>query len=752
MSIKFEKERKIFHLSTKDYSYYIHVNKLNYLIHLYDGKLIDDISKERASERYMERYAYVSEGKEVVDESFYFSQIASLMECASFGKADKRGSFAIIEGEDGIDMTNFLYVSHEIKKQASFPYKFPHVRFEGNDAEELVILTKDEYREIYLELHYIISEKYDCMVRYSKVINKEKSDIIIKKLSSMELDIPSMDYNVVSLRGEWSDDTHVDEIPLNHAVIRVADNHGARGFFENPSVILKKKDATYDFGEVYAFSIIYSGDFAYEFRVDENENTRMTVGINEETFRKTLKTGEEFFTPEVLMSYSSEGINKVSQRFHDVVREKILPQKYALKERPILLNSWEAFFMDITTDKMIQFIDEAKKVDCELVVIDDGWFRVTKDDASSLGDWKVDEKIIDLKKLVDHAHEIGMKIGLWFEPEMISPNSDLYREHPEYALYPKKISNPTLFRHQLVLDLCNKEARDNVFKQVCEVLDKYPFDYVKWDFNRFLSEAYSEVLSKEHKLETSYLFTLGTYDLFERFNERYPDILLESCASGGGRFDLGMLYYSVQAWASDETDITQRANIQFAKNLFYPLSTQGAHVSSRLIGSIQDKACLAFFGTYGYELDILKSSEEDKAKMKEFNKLVKEWHHVVTLGDYYAIYDPFKTNYVAWNVVTKDKNECLAYFMNYRKEGTKSRYLKIRGLDPNKYYFNSITNDIYKGSFYMNLGVNISTRLEVFTSMLIVLKAVDPIRATLYRKMKQVDAGRTQKEVDEGGF
>lgn len=743
MAISFEKERKIFHLSTKTYSYYIHVNALNYVVHLYDGEYLDDISKERVSERFMERYGFVENGKEVCDENYYYSSIASLMECASYGKGDVRGAFAIIDDDSGIDITNFKYESHRINKKCE-DYTLPHPRFEKFNGEELVLVLKDEVKNVYLEMHYIISEKYNCLLRYSKLINKENKEIIIKKLSSMELDLNSNDFDIVTLKGTWNVDVEEETLPLSRATTIVGDNHGARGFYYNPSLYLKEKDATLNTGHVYGFSYIYSGDFAYEFKVDEIGNSRILVGFSRDFFEKRLNSNEEFVTPMTMLTYSSEGVNKMSQNFHDVIRDCIIPSTFALKERPILMNSWEAFFTNIDTEKIINFIKKAKELGIELVVIDDGWFGKRNDDRTSLGDWYVNEEKIDLKKVVNYAHSIDMKIGLWIEPEMISPDSDLYREHPEYALYAKAYK-PTLFRHQLVLDLLNKDAKNRVRDDIFKIFDNLKFDYIKWDFNRFLSEAYSETLDSKHKLETHHNFILELYELLDSFTKRYPNILFETCASGGGRFDLGMLYYTPQIWGSDETDIVSRANIQHCRNIFYPLSTIGAHVSERKIGTIQDKACLAFFGTYGYELNINNLGEEDCKKIMEFNNLYKEWHHVVTQGDYYSLYNPYKSNYVSFYCITKDKKECLIYFMNLRKEATKSRFLKITGLDDNKYYYNSITNDIYKGSFYHHVGVNVSMPLEVFTSIIVILKEVDPIRANIYRKTKQQDGGKREK-------
>lgn len=739
MGIKYFKKRKIFHLYSKSFSYYIGINKLGYLIHLYSGNYLDDIGIERTNERYMERYSFLDSNlnKEIQDEDYYFSIIASQFECASFGKGDKRNYFARFEREDGIDITNFIFKDYKLVKGPVFPTDLPHPRFKDNEASTLIVVLKDEFSDVILELYYVISEKYEVLARFSKIYNNSNEKIVLKRLASFELDLNNNNYDILAMHGTWSNDRQAEKIPLNHSITKISDNHGSRGFNYNPSIALVNKEANLDNGEVIGLSLMYSGDFSYEINVDEIDQTRIICGINDENFEYNLEPNEYFVTPIGLITFSNLGMNKISQTFHKLCKERIIPNYDKFRNRPILLNSWEACTFDFNTNKIINFIDQAKKLDIEMVVIDDGWFGNRNDDTSSLGDWNVNEKKVDLKKIVDYCHSINMKIGLWVEPEMISPNSNLFKEHPEFSLYPKTYKNPTLFRHQLVLDLVNKNARDYVFNELTNIFDNLKFDYVKWDFNRFLTEGYSETLNKNSKLETYHKFVLGTYDLLNRFITRYPDILLETCASGGGRFDFGMLYYSPQIWCSDETDITQRVNIQYATNLFYPLSSIGAHVSNRKIGTIQDKAILAFFGTYGYELDITTLNKEDKNKIKEFNKLYKEHHQVINDGIYYSLSDPFISNYASFMAITENRKEAILFFFNYRKETTKSRFIKLKGLDESKYYFNSLTNDIYKGSFYMNIGINLSAPLDAFTTALVVLKEVDPIKTSIYKAMVQ---------------
>ena len=736
--INFDANRQIFKLTNKSFSYYFTINKLGYLIHLYSGKYLSDIALERVNERYIERYAYLDQ-KEVCDESYYFSEQGSLFECGSYLKSDKRDPFVIIKHHDGSSVTSFKYYSHRIYKNKVNPDGLPHFKVEkSGEAETLTVVLKDEKDDIFLELYYTIFKDYDCLIRFSKLINKSKSNIVLKRLSSLELDSVNNNYDLVSLHGQWADDRNLETTRIGHSKTIVSDNHGARGFRQNPAIIIKEHDATYDYGEVYMCSLVYSGNFKFELGLDEYDNFRLQALINDDCFEFEIKPEETFVTPECVLVYSHEGINKATQTMHDLIRNYLLPKKFAFKERPILINSWEAYYFDFDTEKIKKLILKAKELGIEEVVLDDGWFGKRNSDNSSLGDWNINKEKIDLGEVIDFAHKNKIKFGLWIEPEMISPDSNIFKAHPEYALYDRSIK-PTLLRHQLVMDLTSDEVIDYIFKGICSIFDNYDIDYCKWDFNRYLSEIDSQFLGSEKQGEIFHRFVLGSYKLFERFAQRYPNILLETCASGGGRFDLGMLYYSPQIWGSDETNPYSRVLMQFSTNVFYPLSTIGAHVSASTSLSMQDKIIIAAFGTFGYELDPLKLNEEDFKKIKEFNPLIKRFHHIVTLGDYYVINSPYRSNYASWICVTKDKKEALVFNFQFRREQTKTRFLKLKGLDPNKNYFNSLTNDVYKGDFYMNVGINLSAPLKEGMTMLFVIKEVNGIvKSVLNKKASEV--------------
>lgn len=735
--IIYNNKLKTFNLCNDNFSYIFGINKLGYLIHLYNGPRIDDLLLERTNEIHAERYTTWENDKEICDESYYFSQTGSRFEASSFLTGNSRGAFAIIEHGDHTELTNFLYHSHKTFYGKTFPNGFPHTFFnKKEEGETLVVTLKDVKEEIYLELYYTVFRNLNVLVRWSKLINKSKKDIKVKRLSSFELNSPNNDYEIVSLHGQWAYDREIETTKVTHANLVIDDNRGGRGFKNNPSVILKEKNTNLDYGDCYGISLIYSGNFKIEARLDEFDSLELFAGINDEYFSYLVHDNEEFYTPECIFAFSNKGINGLTHTFHDLARDYIIRKEFAHSERPLLINSWEPFLFDFDTEKIKKLIDEAKDLDIDQVVLDDGWFGERNSDRTSLGDWEVNEKKINLKEVIDYAHSKNIKFGLWIEPEMISPNSKLFKDHPDFALFDRDV-NPTLMRHQLVLDLTRDDVIDFIFEKIAKIFETYPIDYCKWDFNRWLSEIGSIALPKDRWNEINYRFTLGTYKLFNKFVEKFPKVLLESCASGGGRFDFGMLYYSPQIWCSDNTNPYDRVMIQYATNIFYPLSSQGAHVSACNALGIQEKAIISMFGTAGYELDPSKLDENDKNLIRNMNKLIKEWHHLITDGDYYAIKNPFENNFAQWNVVSKDKKEAIIFSFNFKGEQSKARFLKVKGLDKDLNYYNSLTNDVAKGEFYMNVGINLSAPLKEGMTIAIILKAVGPITKSIANSRAQ---------------
>ncbi|MCI6788517.1 MAG: alpha-galactosidase [Mollicutes bacterium] len=728
MNIKFDNINKVFILENKNIIYSFYVNEIGVLVKLYFGEKIHDLTKNAIN--YMndisgDVYSYYDLDNKKEHEFFnpYFSGQGSLIEIPSYLTYDKRKPLIVINHDDNSLITDFRYVSHEIFKGKTKFENMPYIKGNENECITLKITLKDLKDEIYLDAYYTIYEDLDLIVRHNEIINKSNKAIYINKASSLALDLNNDDYKLISIQGTYATDRELEAQDIKHNTILIEEISGAKGFYHNPVFMLKHKDSNDDFGEVIGGGLIYSGNFKFEFSGTNMDQTRCILGINDDYFEAKLDKFDTFITPEAFLIYSSKGTNYITHTFHDFIRKHVLRYVDGF-ENTILLNSWEACFMDFDTNKIKNFITQAKKMDVNLVVLDDGWFSNRNNDKSSLGDWWVNENKINLKEVIDYAHSLNIKFGLWIEPEQISFDSELYRKHPEFALFDKSI-NPTTLRHQFVLDLTNKEARDYVFDSICKIFDNYDIDYCKWDFNRLLTETYSMTLQKDKEREIFHLFTLGTYDLLNRFNKRYPHILLETCAGGGGRFDIGMLFYSHQIWASDETDAISRSQIQYSTNLFYPLECIGSHVSARKYLSIKEKAAVAMFGTFGYELDPTKLNDEDLKEVHIANERFLNNKHTIDKGDYYPLINPYESNFVCWELIEKDASKAIIYFMNYRHINWKSRFIKLKGLNKDYKYKNSFNNEIYYGDFYMNIGLNLSMGMTNFTPQLIELIKID---------------------------
>ena len=721
MPIYYHESSQTFHLFNNEISYIFKILKNNQLGQLYYGQYIQD----------REQFDHLLEIKPrpmspcQFEDNLSFSLEHIKQEYPTYGHGDMRHPAIDITQENGSHILEFQYQTHIIQKGKPSLQHLPATYVEDDtEATTLTIILYDKIIKCQCILTYTIYENRPVITRHVKIQNQGQEKIIINQIMSMSLDLPDSDFEMLELTGAWSRERHIKTRKLEHGIQSIYSLRGHSSHHFNPFLALKRKNCDEYNGEVYAFSFVYSGNFLAQVEVDTYDVSRITMGIHPQGFCWPLEPGDSFQTPEVVMVYSSTGLNTMSQTFHQLYQQRLARGSYRDQVRPILINNWEATYMDFNEEKILKIATTAKELGIELFVLDDGWFGKRNADNSSLGDWTVNNEKINLKEVIDYAHSKDMKFGLWVEPEMISYDSDLYRAHPEFALF-NRDHKPTLLRHQLVLDLTNDEVVDYVFDKLKNIFDNYPIDYCKWDFNRHLADI--GTFDNNNEGEIYHRFILGTYKLLSKFKERYPHILLETCSAGGGRFDLGMLYYSPQIWCSDNTNPYSRVLIQYATNIFYPLSTIGSHVSADKALSIQDKAIVAAFGTFGYELDLSKLSEEDKAKIVEINKLIRDWHHIVTLGDYYAISSPFESNFSTFNIVSKEKKEALVFNFNFRPEQTKGRFIRVKGLDKNKNYFNSLTNDVYKGDFYMNVGINISAPIKEGMTMMFVLKEVNSL-------------------------
>ncbi|WP_420828534.1 alpha-galactosidase [Jeotgalibaca caeni] len=631
-----------------------------------------------------------------------------------YGTTDFRYPALEVKYSDGAQISQFEYVDYTIQKGKTVEKGLPSTFAKEEEAETLVIQLKDRYSELNLQLFYTIFKNQSVIVRSSRMENTGTEALSIEQLMSMNVDFPDADYEMIHLHGAWARETHVQRNPLLTGVQHVSSTRGASSHVHNPFLGLVRPETTEAQGEAFGFSLIYSGNFLAQVEVDSYQVTRVMLGINPFQFSWNLTAGESFQTPEAVMVFSDQGMNGMSQAFHSFYLNHLINPRWAKEPRPILINNWEATYFNFTEEKIMEIVREAQNLGVELFVLDDGWFGQRDDDSTSLGNWTVDERKLPngIQNLVRKVHEEGMKLGLWFEPEMISKGTPLYEAHPEWVIGdPKKrISHG---RNQFILDFSRPAVVEAIFQQMDAILEGSGIDYVKWDMNRYISEAFSSNLPKEQQGELFHRYILGVYDLYEKILAKYPDLLIESCAGGGGRFDPGLLYYAPQTWASDDTDAVERLKIQYGASLVYPLSSIGAHVSAvpnhqvGRVTSLKMRGDVARFGTFGYELDPTQLTEDEKIEIREQISQVKEQQQLLLQGDFYRLKSPFEGNDTAWMVVSKDKKEALVgYYRILAGPNPPYKRIKLQGLAEDKaYHIGGITR---YGNDLMNVGILLS--------------------------------------------
>lgn len=714
----------LFRIENNNISYILYLDNNGFLRHVYYGDRVDDIDVKTIfnnGNEWSRVYYDYNDKQEHLFEDNYIGK-TSLMEVATNAIFDKRGSTISLLQNDGSYYTNFICKSYRIYDGMPKLDKLPFVK--GDNGQSLEFILKDELSGIAMILTYSLFDDGDVIIRTTKLVNDSDEDINIERMMSLTLDIPEHDYDLIHFHGDWALERTLERTPLPHGTTKISSDAGKSSHVQNPFCIVAKHDCNEDYGSCFGFNLLWSGNFSFEAIVGRVYETRINYGINDNNFEYSLKIGQQVELPQAVFTYSSNGLNHLSQEFHNFIRKHIIPTRTIGKYRSILFNSWEGCYMDFTTESIIEYMNCSKDIGAELFVLDDGWFGHRDNDASSLGDWYVNENKIDLKKVIDHCHSLGMKFGLWFEPEMISFDSDLYKSHPEYALGHQKVKMCTE-RHQFNLDMSNPEATENVIEQVNKILDTYDIDYVKWDNNREVGDNYSYYLSKDKQRAADYYFTLGVFKMYKEIVETHPNIFFEGCSAGGAKFDLGVLSYFPQIWCSDETDPVQRLFIQYGTGYGYPLSTMGSHVSKNNMTSYETKSNIAFFGTYGYEFNPTLLTQEEKDQLKPNEERYHRIHQKVILdGDMYRIYSPFDSNYFGELSVSKDKSTALFLFVNLFREGNRYRFVKLKGLDPKKQYKNNYDNNIHSGLYYMNVGINFYRWFYEFDSVMIELNEV----------------------------
>ena len=708
--INYDEKNRVFHLHNDQISYLLAVEDGKTLAHLYFGKAIKNYHGQLRYPRVDRGFSGNLPGS--LDRTF--SRDSLPKEYSSAGEMDYHTPAAVIRQSDGSNALFLTYEGYKIVDGKPDLEGLPHSFVESKDeAQTLIVTLIDEKSKVKFELSYTIYRNRPVITRSVKVINDGDKKVNIEKVASMQIDFVDRDFESITLPGAHAHERRVERSEINQGIHVYSSHRGTSSHQMNPFMALVDPDTTEFVGDAYGFAVVYSGNHKFEVERDQFAQTHVNIGINDFNFNWELRPTASFQTPEVLMVYSDQGINKMSQAFHSLIHERVIRSKYKNQVRPILVNNWEATYFDFDEKKLHPIVDDAKEMGIEMFVLDDGWFGHRDDDNSSLGDWSVFEKKFPngLDHFADYVHQQGLKFGLWFEPEMISMDSDLYKKHPDYLMHvPGRLPSPS--RNQYVLDLGRKEVRDNIFDQMNNILSSGKIDYIKWDMNRHLSDIYEADLPSARQGEVYHRYVLGLYDLLERVVDTYPDLLIEGCSGGGGRFDAGMAYYTPQIWASDDSDAIDRLSIQYGTSLVYPQSMMTSHVSvspneqNGRITPFNTRGVVGMWGDLGYELDLTKMSKEDRQEVKNQVAEYKKIRQVTQYGTFYRLKNAQISNQCAWETVSPDKNEVVLSVVKVMASA--QPYLtktKLVGLDPKKHYEDQVSHEVYGGDELMNLGI-----------------------------------------------
>ena len=711
MAIVYDASSKTFNLSTSKTSYVLKVLDSNHVAHVYWGKKIK--AKNLDYVLRSKNWGSFLTNTDNIDD---FMLEMTPQEYPGYGSTDLRTPAVELQFSDGTSATDFRYESHNIYAGKNKLNNLPATYVEDeNEAMTLELTLVDSLKNVKLILSYSVFEEFDAITRSVKIINESNEDVNINRVLSANVDFRDSDYELLQLSGAWARERHIIRKEIRSGSQSIESRRGSSSHAQNPFMALVRKDTTEQHGEVYGFSLIYSGNFLANVEVDMYENARAQIGINPFDFTWLLKSKEEFTAPEAVLVYSNEGLTGMSHIYNCLYGKRLCKGKYRDEVRPILINNWEATYFDFNDTKIKEIAREATNLGMELFVLDDGWFGKRDDDNSSLGDWFVNEEKLKggLNKLATEINEMGLQFGLWFEPEMVSPISELYKEHPDWCIHiPGR--NRSEARRQLILDYSREDVCNYIIEKISEVLSSAPISYVKWDMNRNMSEIGSAKLPANRQREVAHRYILGLYKVLEEITTRFPDVLFESCSGGGGRFDPGMLYYMPQTWTSDNTDAIERLKIQFGTSMVYPNASIGCHVSAvpnhqvDRITPIETRGVVAMSGNFGYELDITKLPESEKEIIKEQVKLYKEIRETIQFGKCYRLSSPFENNDIAWMFISKDCEEIIVSFVRtLAKPNSKFISLKLVGLDESSKYEILGENIIVGGDELMNIGLNV---------------------------------------------
>ena len=730
MAIIMNQAEQVFTLQTKRTTYQMKAGDYGILLHLYYGARVEDCTMDYLLHR---KDVGFSGNPYEAGEDRTFSLDTLPQEFPSYGVGDYRNNCVGVCQADGTRAADFRYVSWEIREGAHKIPGLPCLFDEDETAETLVIFLEDAASSLKLELYYVVFADRDVIARSARITNGGKEAVRLEKMMSACLELPNGSWEAIHFHGRHAMERRLERLPLMHGTMEVGSRRGTSSHQHNPGVILCSPDATEEHGGCYGLSLIYSGNFSMEIEMDQMDSVRAVCGINPEFFEYRLEPGEAFDTPQLMMTYSGSGLGRMSSNFHSIIRHNLCRGKYKFVRRPVLINNWEATYFDFNEEKILSIARQASELGIEMLVLDDGWFGSRDSDNAGLGDWFVNTDKLKggLTDLVTGINGLGMKFGIWIEPEMVNEDSRLYREHPDWALtIPGR--KPCRSRNQLVLDMSRSEVRDYVFDSIAAVLKSANVEYVKWDMNRSICDVYSAVLPKERQGEVYHRYVLGIYDLMERFTSSFPNILFEGCSGGGGRFDPAILYYSPQIWCSDDTDGIERLEIQYGTSFFYPISAVGSHVSAipnHQTGRrtpLATRGVVAMAGSFGYEMDLNLLTEDEKEAVKAQVEDYKKYYDLIHNGDYYRLASPQgDSGFTAWQFVSGDKTRTLLNLViTHVRANAPDLWFKLRGLDPEKRYRLEGNGRIYSGSALMNAGISIPMIMGDYPAVQMVLTEV----------------------------
>ena len=740
MSILYNESTKTFHLYNREISYIMTVLPNGHMGQLYFGRRV----------HHREDFSYLYESMPRPMTSYVSGEDNSLslehtkQEYGVYGTTDFRRPAVEILQRNGSRLCDFKYVEYKITKGKPKLEGLPATYTEKDEeAETLRLILRDSLTGVVLELLYTLFERGGILARSARLTNNGAEEVHLTTAMSLCMDLPDCDYEWLQFSGAWARERHLKKRMLTQGIQAVDSRRGNSSHEHNPFIVLKRPEANEFQGEVIGFSLIYSGNFLAQAEVDTHDTTRVLMGIHPMGFDWKLECGESFQTPEAVMVYSNHGLNGMSQTFHRLYQKRLARGYWRDKVRPILNNNWEATYFDFTEERLVEIAGKAKECGVELFVLDDGWFGERSDDHAGLGDWEANTGRLPhgIAGLSERIEGLGMKFGLWFEPEMVNKDSDLYRAHPDWVLASPGRSM-SQGRNQYVLDFSRKDVVDCIYGMMEKILSGAKISYIKWDMNRSITECYSASLPPERQGEVFHRYILGVYDLYERLNTNFPYILFESCASGGGRFDPGILYYAPQGWASDDSDAVERLKIQYGTSYCYPVSSIGSHVSVTPNHQVfrntplHTRANVACFGTFGYELDLNKLTEDEQETVKEQIAFMKEYRGLLQFGTFYRILSPFDGNVTCWMSVSEDRTEAVVgWYRTLNEVNMPYTRVRLQGLNPDFCYEDQKTKKTYYGDELMNIGLITSDGMSGqvaettreygdFASRLYVLKAV----------------------------